>query len=157
MPEFFVNLFRARDRVSDFFPQQLAMALPHSLHGGLDGGLRHAELSAQLRVRPTAWLAGLKILQLIEQRRLATRRVLLSQLVQRRLQDGLGPPTFKNLIRCQLIHRFEEITTFAGRFVQRNKYTPASALLSPGLPALLEQKILEIGEQERSELSFLMA
>lgn len=40
MPEFFLNLFRARNRVSNLFPQQLAVAMPHSLHGGLNGGSR---------------------------------------------------------------------------------------------------------------------
>ena len=52
MPEFFLNLFRARDCVGDFFPQQLAVALPHSLHGGLDGGLRHREFVAKMRIGP---------------------------------------------------------------------------------------------------------
>jgi hypothetical protein len=41
MPEFFLNLSRARNRVSNLFPQQLAVAMPHWLHGGLNGGSPH--------------------------------------------------------------------------------------------------------------------
>ena len=43
MTEFFLDLFRACDGVSDLFPQQLAMALPHPLLVWL-----HHELSAQM-------------------------------------------------------------------------------------------------------------
>ena len=63
MPEFFFDLFRARDRVGDFFPEQLAVALSHSLHGGLDGGFCHRELFAELRVGSAAWLVRHIILQ----------------------------------------------------------------------------------------------
>src|SRR4030095_6423021 len=59
-------------------------------------------------------------------------------------------------VRCQLSHRFEQVTLFAGRLVQRNEHTLASALLRPGPPALLEQKILEVRQQERSELALLV-
>src|SRR5688572_14224553 len=136
MPEFFLNLFRARDCVGDFFPQQLAVALPHPLHGGFDGGLRHPEFVAELRIRPPARLARLIVLQQLEQRGLATRRVFLAQPIQRLLQDGLRPPTLKDLVRRQFIHRFEEITILTSRLVQRNEDAATAALLRPILPAL---------------------
>jgi hypothetical protein len=41
MPQFILNLFGTRNRMRDFFSQQLAVPLPHPLHGRLDGRLRH--------------------------------------------------------------------------------------------------------------------
>ncbi len=142
MTEFFLNLFWARDRVGNFFPQQLAVALPHPLHGGLDGGLRHRELVAQLRVRPPARLVWLIILQRLKQRGPAARRVFLAQPIQRRLKDGLGPSTFKDLIRCQFIHRLEKITILTGRLVQRNEDAVTSALLAPSFRRCSDKKFL---------------
>ena len=78
MPEFFIDLFRARDRVGNFFPQQLAVALPHPLRGGFHGRLVHRELIAELRVRAPARLTWLVILQQFEQCALVARHELLA-------------------------------------------------------------------------------
>ena len=86
-------------------PQQLAVALPHPLHGGFHGSLGHRELVAELRVRLPARFARLIILEPLEQSGLAARHVFLAQAIQRRLHDRLCPAPFENLIRRQLIDR----------------------------------------------------
>ncbi len=73
------------------------------------------------------------------------------------MQKRLRPPELEDLIGRQMIHRFEEVTLFARRLVQRDEHAPPAALLGPGPAALLRQKILQIGQQERPELSFLMS
>ena len=156
MSNLFLNLFRARDRVGNFLPQQFPVTLPHPLHGGLDGRLRQAEDLAQLRVRLSARLARLVILKQLEQLRLAARRILLAQAVKRRLQDRLRPPALEDLVRRQFIHGFKEITVLPGHGIERNNHLPAATLLAPGFAALLTKEVLEEREQERPELALLM-
>jgi len=126
------------------------------MHGPFDGGFRHAQVLTQLRVGASARFARLVVLQNIEQNGLPKCDVLLAQPVHGGLQDLLGPTAIKNLNGRKFIHRLEEIARFANRLVQRNELAPPAPLLRTAPPALFQQKVFDVRQQERPEFALLM-
>ena len=67
IPNLFIHFFEATQGAGDFTAQNIPVAQPQPVHGGLDRALGQAERPAQLRVTPLAPLSRLKVFQLLEQ------------------------------------------------------------------------------------------
>ena len=136
MPKLFLNLFRTRDRLGDFFAQQLAVALPHSMHGGLNSGFGHSKFDAKVCVRPSARLTWLIVILQVEKCGLSTRCVFLAQAGQSRLQDRLRPSTFEDRVRRQMIDGLGQVTCVIDGSTERYEELAAATLLGACFAAL---------------------
>src|SRR5258706_1428767 len=156
MPDLFVDVPGVGDGVRDLVTKDFAVPMPKAMYRALDGLLGKAKRLADLRVAPLTMFAGLQILDLLEQGRLALCAVIFAQPIHSSRQDRSRPALFVNLIRSEAIGRFDGGPLFLFGSVERDEDFSAPTLLRVGTSAFLGEKMFEERKQKRAKFPALM-